>query len=954
MPSSINDLLARLKTGLGNEAVMADVRSQLRQEYESVVLRLDRCRSLLRSGHRSEALRQAELPPPLLEQATALMHPAWAPVLQAASGDEPWPVLDQEALRELNEAYVTEQQMAGLLRDHRRLALGRASLAERLTVVRTLKGLDPANPLWHIHAQAMEQALLVQVEAEISRAARDGNLRLLKGLSELLASPDWTVPVPAHVVEAAQQAFRGVARRQLETSLGGQIDAIERMIARGDGERALTLIAETRSHIDQAQFSLPAALQAQWQRILDFERRERQARLLEQQRRVVLQELQKAVKDGADLSDIERLLRRAQQLGATVPEGIREQYEVLVALRRRQRRIVAGFGALMAIFALVLGAMWWMQVEQLHQAEAAVREAIAIGQERLAQGNIESASAAIRGVDSAASRLPTDAVLRNELHELERKVEAARQQRQRFLVTLAKLDQGGPAVREQDWDAAESLAMTDDERQLVQTKKQAWLDARQAAEQAAIAKCQRLMASHQHVLRELQEQCRYVLQASVIERLFTQAAEPYRALENQPALPDHERARLQAAIQELRTLHNQLQVQAQRFPEMADSLQQMVQMYGKPSEYLLAMANFGRQFPASSWSQDFSSTLALREQHQQLIRWSQLQELALKATGDQVSALRATAKALADTLPPDSNLRTGFQSLTALLSIVPDGAPARHPFMEFFSQSFMTGLMVYREEDRIYFTFKEKALEVSAKELPPYYVRFIANNAELMGGVAPSLKSSKYDATRKPSFEPSPLTQISARAMVLLAEPTLKACIWAPWLIGGEILQLKTAPPQLKCFLLRAVLPTTDIGTFLDPETGSRIAAFRKQLESIPIDAWINPESDIYRQTHARAIEILRQAPDVQAVADALWRKYLQFVSSLQITWTGIVWADEMGRRHLLFVDRAYHGEVDMFILATQGRNQVGIDLLPADATVRQQAIKSYPLGTPIYARRKP
>ena len=85
--------------------------------------RLSKCGLLLRKGLRSEAIRQAEIEPNLLDLVATLDFPErthWEAVCAKLQIARP-PSLLVDVAAELNEAYALEQPAAALLRQHRLL-----------------------------------------------------------------------------------------------------------------------------------------------------------------------------------------------------------------------------------------------------------------------------------------------------------------------------------------------------------------------------------------------------------------------------------------------------------------------------------------------------------------------------------------------------------------------------------------------------------------------------------------------------------------------------------------------------------------------------------------------------------------------------------------------------------------------------------------------------------------
>lgn len=158
--------------------------------------RLSKCCSLLRQGLRSEAIQLAETAPRLLDQVAALDFPeraAWDEIVQLYDL-LPAPPIPVESASFLNEAYAEEDPLQDLLRSHRRLALVRAPLSDRIRVMRKLATLDPNNPIWPEDLQTFERARFAQLDREASQAEKAGDADAVARLLAELEGQAWLEP----------------------------------------------------------------------------------------------------------------------------------------------------------------------------------------------------------------------------------------------------------------------------------------------------------------------------------------------------------------------------------------------------------------------------------------------------------------------------------------------------------------------------------------------------------------------------------------------------------------------------------------------------------------------------------------------------------------------------------------------------------------------------------------
>jgi hypothetical protein len=98
------------------------------------------------------------------------------------------------------------QALAHHLDTLRRLELERASLAQRLAVLRELRSLDEDNPVWRAAIVDHERAAIEDFRRRIPGAKESRDIDTLAAIEKLLADPAWQTSPPAALVEAVQGA----------------------------------------------------------------------------------------------------------------------------------------------------------------------------------------------------------------------------------------------------------------------------------------------------------------------------------------------------------------------------------------------------------------------------------------------------------------------------------------------------------------------------------------------------------------------------------------------------------------------------------------------------------------------------------------------------------------------------------------------------------------------------
>lgn len=371
--------------------------------------RLSKCCSLLRQGLRSEAIQLAETAPRLLDQVAALDFPeraAWDEIVQLYDL-LPAPPIPVESASFLNEAYAEEDPLQDLLRSHRRLALVRAPLSDRIRVMRKLATLDPNNPIWPEDLQTFERARFAQLDREVAQAEKAGDadavarlLAELEGQAWLEAPPD-SLTAPLRRLNAKLQGKRKLEKlADYERRLGDAFAA--RDAARGRMARKGWLdLAESmglRPGDPMRDRALPALRWLDEQDRLAAEDRRQQA---------AYEELTALLDDPGPVPSME-LERLAGELGGlreSLPEHLAERFSARLTLEsgreaRRRAWIIGGASAAVILIAASAAFAYRGHLRSTRATRAAVAVA-----DMLELGELE------RALEFVAALAKTDAAL---------------------------------------------------------------------------------------------------------------------------------------------------------------------------------------------------------------------------------------------------------------------------------------------------------------------------------------------------------------------------------------------------------------------------------------------------------------------------------------------------------------------------------------------------------------
>lgn len=201
--------------GIGKDAIrglMPDLRTAI-NDVNAALREID---ALLFEGLRDEAIELQEDDFAALAARLNLEDRAvWPEIKQffAAEGISPPPPIDFETLSSLESAYSELESLRQPLQKLRRIALERATVAERLAVLRELKKADPMKPIWTRTIKEHEEARLVELHPETRRVLAMRDPETIKATHAELIDPQWSVPIPRELIKATRGAEHWLAMR---------------------------------------------------------------------------------------------------------------------------------------------------------------------------------------------------------------------------------------------------------------------------------------------------------------------------------------------------------------------------------------------------------------------------------------------------------------------------------------------------------------------------------------------------------------------------------------------------------------------------------------------------------------------------------------------------------------------------------------------------------------------
>lgn len=444
--------------------------------------RLSQCSELLAKGLRAEAIQLAEAEPSLLPMVGALDFPgraAWAEL--AGLYDLPAPgSLRVDDAAALNAAFAAHAPIENLLARHRKLALARAPIEQRLANVREIARLDPEPTAWDDERRSYERVWYQQCLAKTrEQACAKKTRQVLATLMDLQTAPSVEKP-PPKLIQEIQKLVRFAANMES----GDVVSELERLQSAGDYEGLRKALMRWREVLElsggaiDAETTQRAAATISW---LDSHDRFVAA---EKHYESSLWNLQSRILDPkATAAEIEEANRKTQGSHRALPIEVAQAVQSrLESLRVKDLRKKTAIGAA----AVAITTLVCLGVYSVHLRSVAFRHAETLAEETrslIREGKLQAARERIIASEASITNHPTMLPVQQELVAAEEKYAA---QRSAFEAALKALT---------DFDPAMPLSETLEE----------------AAKKAAFGRRERLelddaIARHQSRLRQIEDE----------------------------------------------------------------------------------------------------------------------------------------------------------------------------------------------------------------------------------------------------------------------------------------------------------------------------------------------------------------------------------------------------------------------------------------------------------------
>ena len=404
---------------------------------EEVNNRLWRCNDALRRGQRSDAIRMAEVEPNLLDMFALLDFPdlpTWRRYCLDNGLLDP-PILLSEQAAALNEAYAAEQPLQALLSQHRLLALGRAPLMHRLSVLRQIASMDPSADFWSQDVTTMERLRVDQMRTELRTAMKNQDAATVTRIAQEVSQPLWQTPPPADLVRSAGEAAQRLAAVRSLAELKALLPQLEEAYGAMSTETCRPLVSQWLATVASERLAVPEDLLSRAQTIIDW--------LAEQDDRVETQQrfndacdnLQHAIDNDQPTPALDRAYRATLGFEYPLPEELERLYRQRLATRAAARRhkgrlIISGIAA---AFVLVAGTAGYFGFQSMLTKEGAeVRQALAAALAEVQQGQLDQGMASRQQLSEQHPRVMQQPMVAQAAAEFDSAVADEKQRRADF------------------------------------------------------------------------------------------------------------------------------------------------------------------------------------------------------------------------------------------------------------------------------------------------------------------------------------------------------------------------------------------------------------------------------------------------------------------------------------------------------------------------------------------
>ena len=828
------------------------------------------CQEFLGRGQRKEAVQLAKNAPDLKAIARAVdfrERGLWLDICEEY--ELPFPdIIDTDIVTVvIDEAYGQKRTIHSLLMLHRRMALGKAPLVDRLRVLRKLCKADAVNVIWKDDLGVLEQARVEELIKKAERANRDGDLPLLESIQRELASDEWLNPPTkallggvADMIKPHRGNLAGERYRKLVTDIRAAHGSM-------DEDRCRLLIEQWYGVEQTTGFRPGAKLAEDVAPVEEWLEELSQAQAEDDAYDTACIALEQAIDEDHSRDDLEKLAANILRCDRGMPDLLAARFSskmeelARVAKRKFALRLTGVIVALVMLGAgITVGILRYNKSKDLTRWRDQIAAAVD-------KGDMNAAAKLLASLDSKAPEFTHDPEIESLRAKRDKIVKKEKDRKDEFEQCMARVAQAGDEQPdEESLKRAGELAMDFREKSLVQDwreKIQKYRDTTTAQRRAAIkTQMDRLDVLYSAVMASSS------LDAVAVEAKVKECVDLADEIEKLPGAGSATRARLASIRTHSGQLARTVRAKANRRNAIERRLPGIVRSYDTPTKLAAALRKFAEDYPDHQWAADFTKAAGMSA------HWTAVQQWQTIASGWNGGIRITTAKQATERKTQIDDYLKSYGSgpcagmaakcsgyfETAIAALGDDGPKNLSGISRVFSGTALSdlGMIKMKDGQRYYYRLNKPPGEAKLNGVVTAYLLKYVYDLDF-STKAKSLKVSDIDT------RPSPAPQILLAANVQKLIINFKGSGWETFYIelADQAMAAKDLDPILRAQLLKMLL---NQASQCDPCTTEDIKKKSAILEGLYLDdlGWINPvdtEANQKRKMIQGILDRMKQKP---------------------------------------------------------------------------------------------
>jgi hypothetical protein len=239
---------------------------------------------------------------------------------------------------DIRQAFEKHEPLRELLAKHRYLALARANLADRLTILRQLIAVDPGNATWKHDVEEMERARLADIRNEAAAAVRAGDADGVGKLVAELRNNPWQTPGADELKNTLSQTSAALYQATAFDQLRALVPAVREAMASGSLEQSQQVFAQWGRVVKTAKVIVPPDLRQEILPLALWLDEQEDLREREREFRVACEDLAATVGTNAPVELLTRRYRQALAFEMEIPDALLTSYRRALQIAQRDQR----------------------------------------------------------------------------------------------------------------------------------------------------------------------------------------------------------------------------------------------------------------------------------------------------------------------------------------------------------------------------------------------------------------------------------------------------------------------------------------------------------------------------------------------------------------------------------------------------------------------------------------